>query len=244
VILHKENFYDFLLTRDEHQTAKYMQCIAPRIPFEIKNITNKNLPIVAGDEIISINEVEIAFFHDLKRELWNNREKIVKIKFLHAGEEKIAAIEIAPDGKLGIEVESLLKPNVKKFPFIESVPLGVMKAYNVVKMNMLGVWGIISGKMSVKENLSGPIGLVKIFTQINDWTFFWHIVAVISLCLGIMNILPIPALDGGHALLILAEMITGKKIKEKYIIKIQKVGLALMLSLVLYCTYNDVIHLF
>ena len=67
---------------------------------------------------------------------------------------------------------------------------------------------------------------------------------MISLCLGLMNVLPIPALDGGHALLIVVECIIGRKIKEKYLIKIQQAGLALMLLLLLYSTYNDVIHLF
>ena len=244
VVLDKENFYDFLLTRDENQIAQYMQCIFPRVPFEIKNVANKNLPIVAGDKIISINDVEISFFHELRRELLNNKGKNVELKFLHNNENKTTMVEIDQNGKLGIEINSLLKPSLKKFSFFESIPLGLVKAYNVVKMNVLGIWNIITGKMSAKENLSGPIGIVKVFTQSNDWAFFWNIVAVISLCLGLMNVLPIPALDGGHALLILFEMITGRKIKEKYLIKIQKVGLALLLLLFLYCTYNDVIHLF
>jgi regulator of sigma E protease len=111
-------------------------------------------------------------------------------------------------------------------------------------MNLLGIWGMITGKLSAKENLSGPIGIVKIFAQSHDWSFFWNIIAVISLCLGLMNVLPIPALDGGHAFLILIECIIGHKIKEKYLIKIQQAGMALLLLLLLYCTYNDVIHLF
>ncbi len=244
VILNKENFFDFLLTQNKDQIAQYLQCIVPRVPFEIKNVVNKNLPIVAGDKIVSIGGVEISFFNDLQRELEKNRGKVVEIKFLHTGEEIVSQVEVDKTGKLGIEVNSLLKVTFKKFSFFESIILGTQKAYGIVKMNLLGIWGLITGKLSAKENLSGPIGIVKVFTQSHDWSFFWNIIAVISLCLGLMNILPIPALDGGHAFLILVECVIGRKIKEKYLIKIQQAGMALLLFLLLYCTYNDVIHLF
>lgn len=244
ITLDKENFYNFVISRDETMVEKYMCCIAPRIPFEIKNVTNEKLPIVANDKIIAINENNIEFLHELKNALWDNRGKSVVLKFLHDGKEKSVVMDIATDGRLGIEINSLLQPSVKKFSFLRSIELGTKKAYNVLKMNALGLWRIITGKISAKENLSGPIGIIKVFTQSNDWIFFWNIVAVLSLCLGLMNVLPIPALDGGHAFLILVEIVIGRKIKEKYLIKIQQLGLALMLLLFLYCAYNDVIHLF
>lgn len=244
VVLNKENFFDFLLTQNENQIAQYMQCITPRVPFEIKNVVNKKLPIVAGDKIISVAGIDTLFFNDLKKTLWENREQTVEMKYLHGEEEIVCQVEIDKDGRIGIEIESLLKASYKKFSFFESMIVGTKKAYGVVKMNLFGIWGLITGKISTKENLSGPIGIVKIFTQSHDWSFFWNIVAVISLCLGLMNVLPIPALDGGHALLIVVECIIGRKIKEKYLIKIQQAGLALMLLLLLYSTYNDVIHLF
>lgn len=244
VILNKENFFDFLLTQNKDQIAQYLQCIVPRVPFEIKNVVNKKLPIVAGDKIVAIGGIETHFFNELQRELNKNRGKVVEMKFLHLGEEVVSQVEIDAAGKLGLEVDSLLKLNYKKFSFFESIVLGAKRAYDIVKMNLLGIWGLITGKLSAKENLSGPIGIVKVFTQSHDWSFFWNIIAVISLCLGLMNVLPIPALDGGHAFLILIECIIGHKIKEKYLIKIQQAGMALLLLLLLYCTYNDVIHLF
>jgi regulator of sigma E protease len=92
--------------------------------------------------------------------------------------------------------------------------------------------------------LGGPISIGSIFPDEWNWQYFWRITALLSVILAIMNVLPIPALDGGHALFILVELITGRKPSDKVLMVAQAIGMSLLILLMLYATFNDIARLF
>jgi regulator of sigma E protease len=103
---------------------------------------------------------------------------------------------------------------------------------------------MMTGKMSVSKSLSGPIGIAQIFGKHFDWVHFWNIVGFLSMVLAFTNLLPIPALDGGHVVLLGYEMITGRKISDAALQIIQKVGIVILLFLIGFGLLNDLRKLF
>jgi regulator of sigma E protease len=96
-----------------------------------------------------------------------------------------------------------------------------------------------SGEMDIKENVGGPIKMAQMFGYDWNWLRFWSLTALISMGLAFMNALPIPALDGGHAIVILFEMITGKKVSDKVLSILQTIGTVMVLALMIYVFYLD-----
>ena len=99
------------------------------------------------------------------------------------------------------------------------------------------------GKVSASKSLSGPIGIVQVFGKSFDWVPFWNIVGFLSLAIAFTNLLPIPALDGGHALWILYELVTGRRLSDKFLETAQKIGMGILLLLIGYTIVNDLYKL-
>lgn len=113
-----------------------------------------------------------------------------------------------------------------------------------ITVNCEGLWRLISGKISFSKSLSGPIEIARIFSSSFDFFRFFDIVAHISIVLAITNLLPLPALDGGHATLLLYELIFRRRISTKTFFKIQKIGVGMLLFLSVYTTFNDIYKIF
>jgi regulator of sigma E protease len=137
----------------------------------------------------------------------------------------------------------LLEPVSKKFGFAESVTKGTERAFGVVIINAKALGRMFTGEVSAK-NVSGPIGMAKIYGNEWDWTKFWSITGLISMILAFMNLLPIPALDGGHVVFLLYEMISGKTPSDKFLENAQKVGMVMLLALMVFAIGNDILKLF
>ena len=99
---------------------------------------------------------------------------------------------------------------------------------------------IFSGKEKASDSIQGPIGIATIYGGIWDWRRFWVITGLLSMVLAFMNILPIPALDGGHVLFLLVEVVSGRKLPEKFLEKAQVAGMIILLSLMIYSVGNDI----
>jgi regulator of sigma E protease len=102
---------------------------------------------------------------------------------------------------------------------------------------------MFTGEVSAK-NVSGPIGMAKIYGNSWDWVKFWSITGLISMILAFMNLLPIPALDGGHVMFLLYEMVSGQAPSDKFLENAQKVGMVLLLALMVFAIGNDILKLF
>lgn len=131
-----------------------------------------------------------------------------------------------------------------KYGFFESIPLGTERAFTTLKTQVTAFGKVISGVLSPKESLSGPIGIMQAFGQEWDWERFWQLTGVLSLVLAFMNLLPIPALDGGHVMFLTYEIVSRRKPSDKFLETAQKVGMVLLLALMVFIFANDIIKIF
>lgn len=202
-----------------------------------------NAGIRKGDKIIAINGEKINSFNAFKENLFSNRGDSVKLKVERSPNtfETIALIDSS--GLLGYFVA---KPdyNFKDYTFISGLKYGFKDAIELLYANIKGIGKIFSGEEKASESVRGPIGIAEMFGGEWLWERFWRLVGLLSLILAFMNILPIPALDGGHVIILTIEMITGKPLPEKVMERIQMVGMVILLSLMVLIIGNDIFRIF
>lgn len=131
-----------------------------------------------------------------------------------------------------------------KYGFFESIPLGTKKAFTTLRTQIIAFGKVISGVLSPQESLSGPLGIAQAFGAEWDWERFWQLTGVLSLVLAFMNLLPIPALDGGHVMFLSYEIISRRKPSDKFLETAQKVGMVFLLALMVFIFANDIIKAF
>ena len=158
-------------------------------------------------------------------------------------------VQLDADGKIGVFPESEMKKLgldyvTKRYTFLESIPAGFSKCWQTLGRYIAGIKQLFNGKANPNDSLGSVISITKIFPGEWDWQSFWTLTAVFSVILAFMNVLPIPALDGGHALFTLVEMITGRKPGDKFIEYAQMVGMVLLLGLMAYALGLDIWRLF
>ena len=129
------------------------------------------------------------------------------------------------------------------YSFAESIPLGTERAFTTLAVQIKAFGKIISGALSAQESLSGPIGIMQAFGNTWDWERFWQLTGVLSLVLAFMNLLPIPALDGGHVMFLSYEIISRRKPSDKFLETAQKVGMVFLLALMVFIFANDIMKL-
>jgi len=152
-------------------------------------------------------------------------------------------------GMMGIQLEQLdlekiFEFKTIKYGLVESIPAGFNKGLNTINDYLKQFKLLFSPKTKAYESLGGFIMIGNIFPGAWNWFSFWSMTALLSIILGVMNLLPIPALDGGHVIFLLYEMITGRKPGDKFLEYSQIVGMVLLLTLVVYANGNDIFKLF
>lgn len=130
------------------------------------------------------------------------------------------------------------------YTFGEAVKYGLSDATDILSANIKGLGNVIKGQDKASESLSGPIGIATIYGGTWDWSRFWFITALLSLVLAFMNLLPIPALDGGHVVFLLYEIITKRKPSDKFMEYAQFIGMFLLFALMFFVIGNDIFKLF
>jgi len=130
------------------------------------------------------------------------------------------------------------------YSFGQSMLLGPGRAFDVIVVQLKAFRKIFSGDLSLRKSLSGPVGMAKAYGGEWDWERFWRMTGLLSMVLAFMNLLPIPALDGGYVMFLLYEMVSGREPSEKFFENAIKVGMALLLLLMIFVFYNDIAKLF
>ena len=218
-----------------------------RMPFEILDIAKdgeaERMGLQKGDKIIAVNDKSVKYFDELQLALADLANSSATLLIERDGQEIQKTANVSEEGTIGIQINPLLEPVSKKFGFAESVTKGTERAFGVVIINAKALGRMFTGEVSAK-NVSGPIGMAKIYGNEWDWTKFWSITGLISMILAFMNLLPIPALDGGHVVFLLYEMISGKTPSDKFLENAQKVGMVMLLALMVFAIGNDILKLF
>ena len=206
-----------------------------------------------GDVITQINDTPIDDFNDLAYQLSvfatslnqestaadSLRLRTITLVVNHA--DTLHAV-LTPDFTLGFVNKSLdYKVTTDHYNILQSIPAGFKYGWEQLGnyVNDLKYLFTAQGAKSV----SGIVGITNIFPDTWDWQRFWRLTALLSIALGVMNVLPIPALDGGHAIFAIYEIITRRKPSEKVLIRAQYIGFILLIALMIFATWNDIVRI-
>jgi len=201
----------------------------------------KDAGLMQGDKIIGINDQEISFFNELPLTLKPYANKEVSIHVLRGTDSLAMACKVDDFGRIGymnVAPDKLLKFETQTFSFFESFPAGINEGSQTL-VNYVKQFKLVFTKEGSKK-VGGFGAIAQQFDTGWNWQKFWMITAFLSIALAFMNILPIPALDGGHVIFLLVEMVTGRKPGEKFLERAQLVGMILLLSLLVYANGNDI----
>lgn len=225
-----------------------------RLPFDYKiakiskESAAKQAGLQEGDRIVGMNDQKYEYNDQFKATLKDSIGKTVSLNVLRDTTELRVAITIPETGMLGIQLEQDLEKIFEfksiNYGLIESIPAGISKGINTINDYLKQFKLIFSPTTKAYESLGGFIAIGNIFPGMWNWYSFWNMTAFLSIILGVMNLLPIPALDGGHVMFLLFEMITGRKPGDKFMEYAQIAGMVLLLSLVLFANGNDIFKLF
>lgn len=195
-----------------------------------------------GDSLLTIDSNMIDSWFSFSEKIKKNKGKLTNLTVLR-NSEKIELL-LTPDST-GIGAV-LLKPkfDTKTYSFAQAIQYGWKDAIDMLMLNIKGMGKIFKGQEKATESLSGPIGIAQIYGGVWDWYKFWKITGLLSLILAFMNILPIPALDGGHVIFLIIEAVTGKKFSDSFMEKVQTVGMVLILALMAFAFGVDIFKLF
>jgi len=204
----------------------------------------------AGDTIVTINGNPILGVEDFVEYVKNNKAKPMFVTWKSGTKDRSDTIIPKYDGstnryRIGVQTSQEYVGPTKHIDFslIESAGLGLDQTVMNVTLFFKTISGIFQGTMSVSETIGGPVQIAKIAGKQADkgWTSFLLLVASLSVSIAVINILPLPALDGGHLVFIIIEGITGKEVPIKIKMLVQQVGVALLLILFLLITLNDLL---
>ncbi|WJS95900.1 RIP metalloprotease RseP [Flavobacterium johnsoniae] len=226
--------------------------IGIRKPYAIsqvaENSPNQNLK--PKDLILSLNGQKIKYFDEAKPILDINKGQQISAVVLRDLKETPITLKVTNDGKLGVlagglDLKSLeklgyYKISTKKYGFFESIPVGLEKGKDQLVGYGKQLKMIFNPETKAYKQVGGFAAIFNIFPTSWSWEVFWSITALLSIMLGVMNLLPIPALDGGHVMFLLYEMISGKKPSDKFLENAQMVGFVLLISLLLFANGNDI----
>lgn len=199
--------------------------------------------LLSGDYPIAINDSVLidswgSFTENIKKQV-NVQTKLTVLR----NTQKVDLI-VTPDSN-GIGVSKIMpKYEKQSYSLSQAVKYGWKDAMGMLMMNIKGMGKIFSGQEKATESLSGPIGIAQIYGGVWDWHKFWYITGLLSLILAFMNILPIPALDGGHVIFLIIEAVTGKKFSDAFMEKVQTFGMVILLALMAFAFGVDIFKLF
>ncbi|SDA49224.1 regulator of sigma E protease [Algoriphagus alkaliphilus] len=228
----------------EESFSKFVQI---RFPFEVgavdKGSGAESAGIKPGDRILAVNNQPIEYFDEMQSALQPLVGKTAQVVRQNEAGIDTLAIAVTNEARIGIAVQTLLEPTRRQFGFGEAISKGTSRAFGVVIVNARALGKMFTGEVSAK-NVSGPVGMAKIYGSTWDWVKFWSITGLISMILAFMNLLPIPALDGGHVVFLLYEMVSGRTPSDKFLENAQKVGMVILLALMVFAIGNDILKLF
>ena len=223
-----------------------------RLPFVVGALSdssaNKNV-LLPKDIIINVDGKPVKYRDEVMTFLDANKNKTVSAIVLRDEKETPLTLKINEKGKLGVALGELKEQNLEKLGYykfsrekyglLESVPVGLNRGVEQVLGYGQQLKKIFNPSTGAYKGVGGFKAIFDIFPKTWSWEAFWNITALLSIMLGVMNLLPIPALDGGHVMFLLYEMISGKKPSDKFMEHAQMVGFVLLIALLLFANGND-----
>jgi regulator of sigma E protease len=224
-----------------------------RYPFVVAKVPdtshNKSAELKKGDVLVAFNNVPVRYFDEVKEKLEPFKGQTIDVEVVRGNEKFTKQLAVSPEGKLGInpggsltDLERLNYYDIirKEYSFGESIGVGLNKFTNQISSYWTQLKLIFSPSTGAYKGVGGFKAIFDIFPDKWSWESFWSITAFLSIMLGVLNLLPIPALDGGHVMFLLYEMVSGRKPGDKFMEYAQMVGFFILIALVLFANGNDI----
>ena len=224
----------------------YVNFIGEFVPFVVSAVeydSTKEAGIVEGDRIVAVNGEATADFLSALPLLEAAKDSTAMLTVERNGKSVEIAVKVDQNGKIGVRVASVA-PRQLEYGFWESIPAGLKYTGKKIASYWEQLVMMVNPDTKLYKEVGGFISIGGIFPEVWNWYNFWNITALLSVMLAIMNLLPIPVLDGGHVLFTLWEIITRRKPSEKFMTIAQNIGFYLLLALLIYANGSDILRLF
>jgi len=223
-----------------------------RIPARVKEVADDSPASRAGlkenDEFISLNGKTINYHHLYQKASYLNRGKTVNLKVLRNSRDTVnLTAELSEEGTLGFYAYShfdLFDTETQEYTLSEAIPAGYSKGTGFLTSQIKAFGQIFKGRIKAKDSLGSFISIGKMYGTTWDWQRFWNMTAMLSILLAFINLLPIPALDGGHVMFLLWEVVTGVKPNDKFLEYATMAGFFILVVLMIYAIGLDISRLF
>lgn len=220
-------------------------------PFVISGFGKESPARMAGamaeDELVGLDNNSFTWYDEFQNYLKVNRSRTIVMNLLRGGEKIDIPVTPTAAGMLGIAssrtFDRIFELKTIRYGFLESIPAGIAKGFKTIGDYLKQFKIIFSRNTKAYESLGGFITIGSIFPGVWDWHSFWNLTAFLSIILAIMNILPIPALDGGHVMFLLYEVVSGRKPSDKFLEYAQITGMVILLSILILANGNDILRL-
>lgn len=223
-----------------------------RLPFYVASLAKGSggdkAGLKKGDRIIGVDSIPTPYYNEFTELMKGKKDETVKVTVLRNNDTLSVPVTL-DEGKIGAyaqgNIDSLgFDTKIHSYTFLEAIPAGFTECWQTLGRYLTGLRQLFSGKAKASESLGSVISIGNIFPNQWDWQSFWTLTAIFSIILAFMNVLPIPGLDGGHALFTLSEIITGRKPGDKFMEYAQMVGMVLLLGLMAYALGLDIWRIF
>ncbi|MEM7107309.1 MAG: RIP metalloprotease RseP [Bacteroidota bacterium] len=236
------NFIDNL--NDEKAMASF---IFPRYESKIgkigENTLAERIGLQVGDRIVEISGTPVQYQDQVREKLSNYDNDSIHLKVLRDDDLLSFNENFRQDTVLGYWPEGVEMSQIT-YDLGTSIAKGTTEAFGIVFLQIKAFGKMFKGELSFTKNLSGPIGIAKAYGGNWDWQRFWRMTGLLSMVLAFMNLLPIPALDGGHVTFLSYEIISGRKPSDGFLETAQKIGMAFLLLLMVFIFGNDIFKVF
>jgi regulator of sigma E protease len=228
-------------------TAQKAGFIYPRFPTIIDTLipgrAAEKAGLKKGDQVVAVNGVKTPFFNDVQREIRKHSRENIQVTVVRGNDTISKTVPVTSDKAIGFgpvtDMEKFFDVKKVEYSFFGALPAGIQEGYEKIIMQFKQFKVIFTVK-DAHKSVGGFMSIGNAFSAQWDWQSFWYLTAFLSIVLAVMNILPIPALDGGHVMFLLYEVITRRKPSEKFLEYAQYAGMLLLLALLLYANGNDI----
>lgn len=224
---------------------KDLDFIRFRLPAEVGEIGKGSIAervgLQYGDRIVEVQGKKIEYWDDVTKAIQASDSETVSFAVMRDGQTLRFQEEFGPDRLIGFSPKAQVAVD---YSLLKSIGVGSKEAFTTLYTQIMAFGKIFRGELSFQKNISGPIGMAQIYGPTWEWARFWTITGLLSLMLAFMNLLPIPALDGGHVMFLTFEMVSGRKPSDKFLETAQKVGMVFLLALMVFIFANDIFKIF
>jgi regulator of sigma E protease len=197
-----------------------------------------------GDTLIALNGERMLYFHEYIEKMPALKGQDIQITTIRGTDTLDFAFRVPEEGVIGvfrIDPNKFFEFNTREYNFFQAIPAGIAKGYRGIGDYLKQLRLLFSPEVKAYESVGGFGTIASIFPSEWDWERFWRLTAFLSIMLAILNVLPIPALDGGHVMFLLYEIIARRKPSDKFMEYAQILGMILIFALLIYANGNDII---